>query len=339
MRYAERVLRAPPRPLLVSLLALVACNNLVFGDVDKVGAKSSRSDGGVEEKEDEKDPEGSAPDGGATPDAATIFCSPQKPFTSVVAIAGQVNSAAAHEVAPSLTADEKTIVFQRTVGADGGSALVATRGSVADPFGPPTELPIGSGLAWVQQPSISTNGLAILFVGPASDVSDVFRVQRTSPTGDFGARAVFAPANSIQSESFPAWTQNDEEVWVSSDRHTGGTFVRHLYRSVRDAGGNYSAGARATELESAPGDSEFGAAFSADGLTIYFASDRTGEPHVFTAQRPSIGAPFGAIVAPVNELNSAAADIPGWVSRDNCRFYFSSERNGMADLFVATRIP
>jgi hypothetical protein len=339
MRYAERVLRAPTRPLLVSLLALVACNNLVFGDVDKVGPKSSRSEDGVEARKDEKEPEGVTPNGGATADAATTPCSPQKPFTSVVAIPGPVNSAAAHELAPSLTADEKTIVFQRTVGADGGSALVATRANVGDPFGAPTELPIGSGLAWVHQPAISASGLALLFAGPASDVSDVFRVQRTDLTGTFGGREIFPPASSIQSESFPSWTQADEEVWVSSDRHTGGSFVRHLYRSVRDAGGNYGSGTRATELESAPDDSEFGAAFSADGLTIYFASDRRGEPHVFTAQRASIGAPFGAIVSPVSELDSAVADIPGWLSRDNCRLYFSSERAGTSDLFLATRAP
>jgi hypothetical protein len=55
-------------------------------------------------------------------------------------------------------------------------------------------------------------------------------------------------------------------------------------------------------------------------------------------QRTSLDTQFGTARS-VTELNSADADVPGWLSKDGCRLYFASDREGNADIFVATRSP
>ena len=79
---------------------------------------------------------------------------------------------------------------------------------------------------------------------------------------------------------------------------------------------------------------------SPDGLTIYFRSDRTGEPfagfNIFVATRPSIGGTFGpASIVP--NINTNDDDGPSWLSADGCRLYISSYVGGNNDIFVATR--
>ena len=48
-------------------------------------------------------------------------------------------------------------------------------------------------------------------------------------------------------------------------------------------------------------------------------------------------AAFGP-ATPVTELNTGSAEYPGWLSADNCRLYFGTDRQG-GDIWVATRKP
>jgi hypothetical protein len=47
------------------------------------------------------------------------------------------------------------------------------------------------------------------------------------------------------------------------------------------------------------------------------------------------------VVAPVplNELNTADAEVPTWLSPDNCRLYFHSTRAGNESFYLAERTP
>ena len=80
--------------------------------------------------------------------------------------------------------------------------------------------------------------------------------------------------------------------------------------------------------------------FAADGLTLYWASDRPGgmgDLDVWQARRTSTSAAFGDL-APVSSVNTAGADAPSDVSTDGCRLYLTSTRAGLTGIYVATRL-
>lgn len=82
---------------------------------------------------------------------------------------------------------------------------------------------------------------------------------------------------------------------------------------------------------------------SADKLTIYLASNRPGghgndNSDIWSAHRSTTSDGFPA-PTPVSELNSSGTEYPGWLSPDNCRFYFTSDRAGTHDIYVTSRHP
>ncbi|MBX3206908.1 MAG: PD40 domain-containing protein [Labilithrix sp.] len=332
-------MRAARRLLLLVVPAVAACNAIVgFDDFQRV--PGIRADASGDDDDDEPGDggrvdanDGSRPDGAPSPSS----CDPTKPFGSPVALPGPVNSAA-FEVAPTLMNDELTILFQRTVGVEGGSALIATRTSIDAPFGEPTELvALAQGLDGVQQPAMTVDGLLLFFVGLVGPNSGIYTASRASPKADFANRRAFTEVNSSASESFPGLTVDGSELWLSIQNNVSSP--RHLFRSVRDNIGAYGQAVAVSELTSSK--SEAGVAFSADGLTIYFGSERDGgkgDSDIWTARRSTVTAAFGA-ASPVAELNTASGEYPGWLSADGCRLYFASDRQGGGDIFVATRPP
>jgi hypothetical protein len=316
------------------LPALAACNAIVgFGELQKVAALDTPDpvDGGKTRDGEAPPKDGSAPD--APP---TTGCDPKKPFGAPVALAGPVSSAA-FELSPSLTTNELAMVFQRTIGVEGGSLMMATRATTADAFGEPVELAaLASGLDGIQQPSMTADGLLLFFVGVTGPDADLYAVSRATPSSTFelNQRRKAIEVNTGASESVPKVTPDGAELWFSVQ---DGVEPRRLVRSVRDNIGGYAAAAAVSELGSPQG--EAGAAFSKDGLTIYFGSERPGGKgamDIWTAQRASMAAPFGAPTV-VAELNSPTEDYPGYLSADGCRLYFDSDRSGGVDIFVATR--
>jgi hypothetical protein len=86
------------------------------------------------------------------------------------------------------------------------------------------------------------------------------------------------------------------------------------------------------------------ACLSADGLTLYFCSDR---PHgddcrydLFLTTRATKTAPWGPAVNLGPTINSLTTDAAPWISRDGLELYFASYRSGTAvrgDIYVAKR--
>jgi Tol biopolymer transport system component len=81
---------------------------------------------------------------------------------------------------------------------------------------------------------------------------------------------------------------------------------------------------------------------SADGLTMYLESDRSGKEQIYIATRPSIGAAFStpALVASLADPNNDYGDPD--LSSDGNTMYFSSNRSptlGFFDLFESVRTP
>jgi len=98
------------------------------------------------------------------------------------------------------------------------------------------------------------------------------------------------------------------------------------------------------EVLNSPHD-ERGAAFSADGRHLYFASDKpggTGGFDIYAAHRGekgdwSVAEPLGSTI------NSAGNETGPALSNDNTRLFFTSDRSanggGVHDIYVAQRVP
>jgi len=85
------------------------------------------------------------------------------------------------------------------------------------------------------------------------------------------------------------------------------------------------------------------ASISADGLTLYFISNRPGgfgNYDIYTTTRATRDAPWGLAVNMGPEINSSAGDSSVWISQDGLELYFESWRSGgygSGDIYVARR--
>jgi len=210
---------------------------------------------------------------------------------------------------------------------------------VTEPFLRPSKLPL---IRSASGPTLSADGSLLVYV-----VDD----------GDEGPNLYLArpPFNEDTSERLEAMRSKAWEYvpYLSADD-------RELYFVRRPSDGELNS--NDSELWIAPRNGEtFGTPFaidelnlpsvtdrspvlSADGLRLYFASNRptgTGPDDIYVATRSRIGARFGQPVS-VTELNTSSRERPNWISPDDCTLYFASDRpgtNGGPDLWRAEREP
>jgi hypothetical protein len=162
------------------------------------------------------------------------------------------------------------------------------------------------------------------------------------PTRDaaFGTPQLVDHVNSAIStddDAEPYLTQQDQVIYFPSNRK-GGAGGFDLWRSARNADGSFATPVAVTELNTT--GHEDAPTPSADGLTMYWDVDGAdGVYHIWTASRASTAVAFTN--PQLNkELSSASHDQPGWISSDNCVFYFASDRVGGAgnlDIWIARR--
>ncbi|CAN5330148.1 hypothetical protein BH09MYX1_BH09MYX1_32190 [soil metagenome] len=131
---------------------------------------------------------------------------------------------------------------------------------------------------------------------------------------------------------------NSSTLYFSSAR-SGGVGSEDIYRSVVN-GSVFSlpvvvAGMSTAGYEAAP-------AVTPDELLAYVGSsiafgDGGSAEAIFVSARTTTADAWPKPIL-VTELASGSS-IPGWISPDRCRLYFSSDRGGTPDLFVAERTP
>ena len=89
-----------------------------------------------------------------------------------------------------------------------------------------------------------------------------------------------------------------------------------------------------------PSFSDFLAAASPDGLTLYFSTfNRSGSQDIFVATRLDTGSAFGDIQPLGLPINTSQTENVGYISPDGKTIYFGSDRDGSEsfDLYQATR--
>ena len=259
-------------------------------------------------------------------------CLPGHPFDTPVPIPGF--STTNVETSPHLTADELMIVFARLEGERG--FYVATRSSGAQPFSAPVRLAIDADGSNAD-PMVTPDGLALFFSSNpagASGGSDIWVARRASNTEPFAAPVLFAAASSTGDDYHP-FAVPGGGFWLASARKGAGRSDIYFAAELADGGvaeavtSNLSAGVDGHPVP------------SADGLRLYFSSRRPPSQltEIWVGAR---SVDSGAFEGPVQvaELQSSGNDVPGWLSPDSCRMYFSSDRGrppGQFRLYVTAR--
>lgn len=186
-------------------------------------------------------------------------------------------------------------------------------------------------------PELSVDGLTVLFSTQRSPSqrNDIWRATRTSTALPFGTPARLAELSASGDECCAVMTA-DELHAVFAGQPLGSDIK--LYVSSRSSiASTWGAPALLAEVDT--GSQESNPFLTPDGLTMYFDSDRPGGAggrDLYVATRPHVGAPFSP-PRRISELSTSAEERDAWLSPDGHRLYFSSNRTGDFELYVAER--
>lgn len=330
--------------------AFVACVG------DDPGGTTTTSDGGTTSSSSG----GTGNDGGGGGDDASSDakadagpCDLTKPFSDVTALS-ELNGSTSNEGAFALSKDELSVVLASTRGqpakpAGNDSQLwFATRTSPADKFGTPSTA-ITANLNLVDRldndPTLSEDGLFIIYTQrmPAAQGEEhLFRWSRR------GSAAVPFPASSIV-------TFGANDAGAAGGAYPKAGFLLPngaLYFAMMT---NADSAYRVQRASPAGGDGKFdvpveqkffdnqpvhggAVVVTPDENTMYIGTSIAGSPdlEIAVVERSATGGTWGE-PKPLVGVNSGSNDYPRWLSPDQCRLYFASDRDGNEELYVARR--
>ncbi len=235
---------------------------------------------------------------------------------------------------PSISSDGLTLYFSSSRsggGEDTDDLWIAHRGSPDLEFQAP--VPAGAGIntgEYESSPAISADDLTLYFDRePSQEGLRLHVAVRGAPTGEFSAAQPLGIAGQTPSGVSPSadglslyYGTNNEteaELAVATRTSPGGAFV--FARQLDELNG--------PALDGWP-------SISADGLELYFESDRSGEPRLYVARRASVSAPFGA---PARVLGAGfVEESDPAISADGRTLYFAAQQGKASyDLFVVKR--
>jgi hypothetical protein len=270
-------------------------------------------------------------------------------------------------LAACLVAGCGRVAFDETTGDGRGTADAAP---CTEAWGAPVKVPIDIGDA--REPSISDDDLE-LYVSNSSP-GDIYVVSRASPTAAWSpAMLLSSPPNSVAEEVIPSIAAGDLDLYMTATR-AGNAVIVATHRATKTSpwgpvsGGVGAVGAGdistdqltlvAQDFQSpvrfyrraavtdqfavdfdAPaivndGSQNTSPSLSADGLDLYFHSDRSGNPGIWVAHRASVSSPFTTVERVAIPYDAGAPDI----SADGHHLYMQREVPGFTfEVWVASR--
>jgi hypothetical protein len=240
---------------------------------------------------------------------------------------------------PNVSADGLALYFitERDGGAGGGDLWRATRPDAGAPFAAPVNLgPVVNGRGDEGAPSISHDGLSLYFDADPSrpggqGQGDIWLTTRSTPAAPFGAPVnLGAPVDGPYADGFPSIAADGLSLYFVSDR-PGGLGGDDLWVATRQT--TAQPFSRVINLGPTVNSSatEWSPSISADGLDLFFASDRAGTLGVldlWVTLRSSIASPFGQPIDLGPMVNSSADDAGPDLAPDGTMLYFMSRRPG-----------
>jgi len=185
-------------------------------------------------------------------------------------------------------------------------------------------------------PAISPDGFTLFFATyQGTNNNDIFQASRSESTSDFTSPHAALNVNTTASEVQPYITRDSSTMYFVRTVETTQTVLR----AVGSVTAGFTNPTVVTEIVGPTNDSD--PVLSADGLTLYWGSDRPGglgDVDIWQAQRAPGATEFG-MLAPLDSVNTSGFDAPSDVSGDGCRLYITSKRDGRTGIYVATRPP
>jgi hypothetical protein len=190
-------------------------------------------------------------------------------------------------------------------------------------------------------PLLSFDGLTLYFYSrrPGGNGDrDLWFALRANPAADFGAIHHFGAVNGASLDHLP-WLSRDELTLLSVSTRAGGLGQSDVWFAKRASRAEDFGTAQLVSSLSSGAD-EGRAVVSADGKLVIFASARDGGQggqDLWMAARAGGGGDgaLGELDPAINlsELNSPALDVDPFLTADERELFFSSTRNGPAQIF------
>jgi Tol biopolymer transport system component len=231
----------------------------------------------------------------------------------------------------------------------GCSTSTTEQGGADNPgleFVPENLGPIVNSSAFDGGPSISNDGLTLYFASERPGglgEGDLWVTKRPSISGPFGPpQPLGSTVNSASYDACPGISPDGLSLFFCSRRSGGfGDFDLWVSRRATTADSfgppqNLGPTVNTAAWEGLPD-------VSADGLTLFFDSNRAGglgSFDIWMTTRATTAAPWGAPENVGAPINSSFFDVASDISPDGLVFYFTSDRpggSGGQDLWVATR--
>jgi Tol biopolymer transport system component len=227
------------------------------------------------------------------------------------------------------------------------ASVILTNAKADFDFGTPTNLgPRVNNSARDIWKSISADGLALFFHSTRTEgygAGDLWVTTRATIEDDWGEPVNLGPTvNSRYIDGGPSISADGLSLYFSSNR-PGTSGSRDIWLTKRattnDPWGepvNLGSTVNSVYIDATPG-------ISADGLSLYFLSDRpggSGDIDLWVTTRRTVSDPWGTPVNLGPTVNSSALDAGPNISADGLTLFFNSDRpggSGSSDLWVTTR--
>jgi len=241
--------------------------------------------------------------------------------------------------APSLSSDGLTLFCAANTQLTPERIFFATRAAGSAEF---SELSLVGGLAsglGDGSPLLSFDGLTLYFYsrrpGGSGD-RDLWFAPRADPSAQFGAIYHFDSVNGASLDHLP-WLSRDELTLLYVSTRAGGVGRSDVWFSRRASrGDDFDPPQLVSSLSSSADEGR--AVVSNDGKLVIFASERSGGQggqDLWMTTHAGGGDNLGQLDPPINlsELNSPALDVDPFLTADERELFFSSNRNGSAQIF------
>jgi hypothetical protein len=231
--------------------------------------------------------------------------------------------------------DELVLCFtSKRDGATGGTDVwCAERTSVSEAFSPPQELSPLNTDGFESSPALSGDGLTLWYSSETEEQGlDILVTRRATRAKDWSAAQLVTALNSPR-DDLPRPTAQGGRVMPMSSRRDSDDYWTYL-ASKTAAEEPFGEPELIQEL-AVEGRSVVDGFLHEDGLLLLYSISATSEPaEIQFSTREDVGARFSKPRS-IAGLNSEADDRDPWLSADGKRLYFSSDRDGELNIYVA----
>ncbi len=276
----------------------------------------------------------------ATTDASATGDAPCAwgPFSAPSLLPGPVQSNA-DDWFPTPSADELQLYFYQYVGGTGDAEVVrATRVTRTDPFS--AAAPVAELNSALDDTSVAMtdDGLYLVLTRDDGTTPHLYAAARATTADAFSTPVMIGELFLAGVRDLSPALSSDGTRMVFASGRTG-TNMLELFETTRASrAAAWGVPQHLMSLSSPAQDDN--PTLSADGLELFFSSQRDGRDEVYRATRPALDQPFSTPVV-VSELSSPLDEVGTRLSRDGRTMYFAynAVRGGgqNAQIWTATR--